>query len=229
MASAARGRFAALCSFVLDRSLAPLLCMLCFETALPPSAPPRVALRCGPCLGPRALLRPLCECACTLRRLCPPLVSLLSSVCCLLMLLCRLWLYCYRGSAAAYASARRCCSALSATARGCLLLGAPLLLAATPLRVPSSERPVLATCPAAPGAPTSRTPWPVGAPPFLVRPLVGALLPITRSRCCSVCFFSWWLCYLVLLLLVGLCCRLYPGPWALLRPLCDCSWAPCCL
>ena len=77
----ARGRFAALCSTVFDRSLAPLLCTLCFKVAFPPSAPLLVGLRCGPCLGPWALLRLLCDCACVPCRLCPSALGRCSALC----------------------------------------------------------------------------------------------------------------------------------------------------
>ena len=98
------GRFAALCPTVPVRSLAPLLYVPCFEVAMPPSAPVLVGLPCGPCLGPWELFRPLCECACALRRLSPlRSPSLLGSLRCLLLLVCRVRLDCSRGSAVAYA------------------------------------------------------------------------------------------------------------------------------
>ena len=51
-----------------------LLYALCFEVAMPHAAPPLVGLRCGPCLGPWALFRPLCD----FERQC--------TLCCLLLL-----------------------------------------------------------------------------------------------------------------------------------------------
>ena len=97
---------------------------------------------CGPCVGPWALLRPLCDRTCAL---CCLLVltslSLLCYVRCVAMLLCRLRLYCSLGSVVTYARARRCSPTFSATARGAY--------AATPLWVLSSNFPllVLLRCP----------------------------------------------------------------------------------
>ena len=67
LCATAHGRFVALYSTVLDRSLAPLLCAPCFEVAMLPSAPPLVGCHCSLCLGPWGLLRPLCYCSCALR------------------------------------------------------------------------------------------------------------------------------------------------------------------
>ena len=84
------------------------------------------------------------------------------------------------------------------------------------------------------GAPTSRTPWPLGALPFPVRLLMETLLPVALPLPVAPllrvpCFLVPVLPLLLLLLLMGLRCRLRLGPWALLRPLCNGSWALCCL
>ena len=102
------------------------------------------------------------------------------------------------------------------------------------------------------GAPLRPLPGPTGAPPPFVQLRVRAVLPfaaplsvalffcalssavtvptpallLPRLRC-RLC--SWSLCYRLFLLLVGLRYYLCLGPWTLLRPLCDCSWALYCL
>ena len=200
---------------------------------MPLAAPPLVGLRCGPCLGPWARLRPLCDCAsalCCLLLLRSRL--LLYSVRCLPMLLCRLRLHCSRSSAAPLSPMRELAGAPPPLVRrlvGALLLVAPPLRVATPLRVPSAEFPLLPPAP-----------LPVGlrrrirlGPWVPLRSLCDCsrgrrCLSLYRSRLlsCSVRPLSWLSCCL---LLVWPCCRLCLRPWALLRPLCDCSWALCCL
>ena len=61
---------------------------------------------------------------------------------------------------------------------GALLLVAPPLRVANLPRVPPSQS-CDASCSAARAALTSRTPWPVGAPTFILRLLSGAVLPIS--------------------------------------------------
>ena len=227
LCATARGRFVALCSTVLDRSLAPPLCVqyAVFRDCFAPfcssarGAPPRPLP--GPVGAPPPFVR--------LRMRASPLVPLCSrllicSVLCLSMLLCRLRLYC--------SLARKCSPAPSVTARGRL---APCC-SATPSRYPAPgaifSTPFATSCSAARGALTSRTPWPVGAPPFLVRLLLGALLPVALPL--PVALLLCVPCFLVVVLPLALAARGAPlspclGPWALLRPLCDCSWALSCM
>ena len=105
--------------------------------------------------------------------------SLLCSVRGVSMLLCRLRLYCSRGCDAAYTSAHGCSPALSATARGRVAA----CCSAAPRRYPTPGAifrvSCAASCFAARGARTSRTPWPGDAPPSFVRLLLGASLPTT--------------------------------------------------
>ena len=67
------------------------------------------------------------------------------------------------------------------------------------------------------------TPWPVGAPPSLVRMLMAALLPITLPL--PVALLLRVPSFLVVVLPLGFCL----GLWALLCPWCGCSWALRCL
>ena len=146
--------------------------------------------------------------------------------------LCRLVLLCSWGSAAALAWARGRYSALCATVRArfadfrCSALGRSSALCAVVRCYYAASASI---APEAPLSPMSKL---TGAPLPLVRRLVGALplvapplLVATPLRVPSSNFP-------VLppaLLPVGLRCRLCLGPWALLRPLCDCPGALCCL
>ena len=209
----ARGCFAALCSTVLDCSLAPLLCMLCFEIALLHFPPPLMRLRCAPCLGRWALLRPLCDCVCALRRLDPSALSRSSARCVVFQC------YCAASSIAPEAPLRPmperncwCSPGLSATAR-CRFDVLPRSLVAG-------------------GAPLLPMPGPVGTPPPFVRLLPGTLLPLAPPLVvpASVCGLSFdGVVVPRTLLRLRLRCLLSLGLSVLLRLLFAGSWALYCL
>ena len=173
--SPARGH-ALLCALpllVTPRLRAPLFLVATVPPALVP-----VGLRRRVCLSSLALLRPLCHYALRAWLPCAPLLLIAARLCVLScdVTMLPLALLLPRLNCRLCMSAR-VLRALSATARGRFPRVAPPIRLATPLRVPSSERPVM--------------------PP--------ARLPVGPQR------------------------RVHLGPWSLLRSLCDCLWALCCL
>ena len=211
---------------------APVLPALSCEIVVLPLAPFVLGLPCCLLLGWWALVRPFCDvpwmsCCLSLCRS----SSLICYVRCLSRLLCCLLLCCSWGSAVSYASARGRSSALRDTARGRFAA----YRSTPPARSPAPCAIYLGCCAvgcsAACGALRPPMLGHVGTPPPFVRLLMDVApqfalpLPVAtllRPLSCAVDVPP------RAPPLVGVCCRLCLGSWALLRPLCDRSWALCC-